>query len=218
MIYSTIRFWTNVSEQVQTQIRFTHKLLNPSELVFLRIYLFFSLFSTCRLPYYTQGNEMKWNGQETWWLQITALHFAYVDEHALLCMEECGPVGRALDSRTKDLGFDSHCWSCVKMLGKLLIPYHLRQPSSDGYLVEREKYTVMIGHSCNRICNCWILPRGDETRRVCSNTRGVNYTVRRTHGDIRTIVLFKIFSRWFLAIVNHQIQSENDCELTWMLQ
>ena len=34
---------------------------------------------------------------------------------------------------------------------------------------------------------CWILSRGDETVKQCSYTRGVNCTVRWTHGDIRTI-------------------------------
>ena len=34
-------------------------------------------------------------------------------------------IGRCmlLDSRSNGLGFDSHCWPCVEMLRKLLIPY-----------------------------------------------------------------------------------------------
>ena len=32
------------------------------------------------------------------------------------------------------------------------------------------------------------------------------------------IVLLNMFSQWFLAIFNTQIQSENDCQVTWMLQ
>ena len=53
-------------------------------------------------------------------------------------MGACGPVDRVLDSRSGGLGFDSHCRSCVEVLGKLLIPYCLCPPNSDGYLVERK--------------------------------------------------------------------------------
>ena len=48
------------------------------------------------------------------------------------------PSGWALDPRSKGLVFDSHCWSCVEVSGKLLIPYCLCPLSSDGYLVERK--------------------------------------------------------------------------------
>ena len=50
-----------------------------------------------------------------------------------------GLVDKSLDSRSKDLGFDSYCWSCVEEFDKLLIPYCLFLPNSDGYLVKREK-------------------------------------------------------------------------------
>ena len=33
----------------------------------------------------------------------------------------CGTVKRVWDSRSKGLGFDSHCWSCVHVLGKLIL-------------------------------------------------------------------------------------------------
>ena len=50
----------------------------------------------------------------------------------------CGSlVDRALDSSSKGLRFDCHCWSCVAVLGKLLIPYCLCLPSCDGYLVDK---------------------------------------------------------------------------------
>ena len=49
----------------------------------------------------------------------------------------CGQVDRALDLRSECLGFDSHCWSCVEVSGKLLIQYCLCQPSSNWYQVER---------------------------------------------------------------------------------
>ena len=42
------------------------------------------------------------------------------------------------NSRSEGLEFDSHCWSCVDVLGKLLIPYCLSPPRSNGYLVERK--------------------------------------------------------------------------------
>ena len=62
----------------------------------------------------------------------------------ILCdMGACGPVDRVLDS--EGLGFDSHCWSCVEVLGKLLISYCLCPPSSDGYLV-KQKLENYEGH------------------------------------------------------------------------
>ena len=39
------------------------------------------------------------------------------------------------------LGFDSLFWSCVEWLSKLLIPYCLCPPASNGYLVELEMQT-----------------------------------------------------------------------------
>ena len=54
------------------------------------------------------------------------------------CMT-CGPVDRVLDSRSKGLGFDSQCWPCVEVLGKLRIPHCLGPPSRNGYLVHRSK-------------------------------------------------------------------------------
>ena len=48
----------------------------------------------------------------------------------------CGQVDRALDLRSEGLAFDSHCWSCVEVSGKLLVPYCLCPPSSNGYQVE----------------------------------------------------------------------------------
>ena len=45
-------------------------------------------------------------------------------------------MDRVLDSRSEGLGFDSHCCSCVEVLGKLLIPYCLHPSNSDGYKVE----------------------------------------------------------------------------------
>ena len=53
-------------------------------------------------------------------------------------MGACGQVDRALGSISEGLGFDSHCWSCVEVPGKLLIPYCICPASSDGYLVEQK--------------------------------------------------------------------------------
>ena len=36
----------------------------------------------------------------------------------------------ALDAKSKDLRFRSHCWSCVEMSGKFLIPYYFCLPSA----------------------------------------------------------------------------------------
>ena len=51
-------------------------------------------------------------------------------------MGECSRVDRALDSRSKGLGFNSDCWSCLGAQDKLLIPCRLHLPSSHGYLME----------------------------------------------------------------------------------
>ena len=52
------------------------------------------------------------------------------------CMKgACGLVDREVDSRLKYLGVESHCSSCVEVLGKRLILYYLRLASSNWYLV-----------------------------------------------------------------------------------
>ena len=43
-----------------------------------------------------------------------------------------GSVDRTLDARSKILRFHSHCWSCVEMSGKLLIPCCLCMPIQHG--------------------------------------------------------------------------------------
>ena len=55
----------------------------------------------------------------------------------------CGQVDRALDSRS-GLGFDSQCWSCVEVSGKLCIPHCLGPPSHNGYLVHRSKVGPIV--------------------------------------------------------------------------
>ena len=55
----------------------------------------------------------------------------------------CGRVDRALDSRSEGLGFDSQCWPCVEVSGKLRIPHCFSPPSRNGYLVHRSKVGSM---------------------------------------------------------------------------
>ena len=66
-------------------------------------------------------------------------------------MGACSLVNRVLNSKSKGLGFDSHCWSCVSVSCKRLISYCLCPPITDGYLVDcKKKHTkiVMIDYSC----------------------------------------------------------------------
>ena len=56
----------------------------------------------------------------------------------------CGPVDTALDSRSEGLEFDSQCWPCVEVLGKLCIPHCLGPPSCNGYLVHRSKVGSIV--------------------------------------------------------------------------
>ena len=81
------------------------------------------------------------------------------------------------------LGFDSHCWSCVEVLGKLLIPYCLCPPSNNGYLMEQKIVKLWMALAAENALNS---PQRRWNRiRESSNTRGVNCEVCWTHGDIR---------------------------------
>ena len=53
-------------------------------------------------------------------------------------------MDRALDSRSEGLGFDSQCWPCVEVSGKLCIPHCLGPPSRNGYLVHRSKVGSIV--------------------------------------------------------------------------
>ena len=48
-------------------------------------------------------------------------------------------VDMALDSRSEGLGFDSQCWSCVQVSGKLCILHRLGSSGNNGYLMYRSK-------------------------------------------------------------------------------
>ena len=55
-----------------------------------------------------------------------------------------GQVDRVLESRSEGLGFDSKCWSCVEVLGKLFIPHCLGSLTCNGYLVHRFKVGSIV--------------------------------------------------------------------------
>ena len=59
-------------------------------------------------------------------------------------MGACLLVDKALDLRSEGLGFDSQCWPCVEVSGKLCIPHCLGPLSSNGYLVHRSKVGSII--------------------------------------------------------------------------
>ena len=98
-------------------------------------------------------------------------------------MGACGQVDRVLDSISEGLGFDSHCWSCVEVSGKLLIPYCLCPPSSNGYLVESKIGKLWVALAAENALNS--PQRRWDCIRESSNTRGVDCKVCWTHGDIR---------------------------------
>ena len=67
---------------------------------------------------------------------------------AICFMGACGQVDRALDSRSKGLRFDSQCWPCVEVSGKLRIPHCLGPPSCNGYLVHRLMVRLIVAGCC----------------------------------------------------------------------
>ena len=62
-------------------------------------------------------------------------------------MGVCDGVDRDLDSRSR-LGFGFHYWSCVEILGKLLIPCCFCSSS----MVETKKAKIVITGYCCRKC------------------------------------------------------------------
>ena len=98
-------------------------------------------------------------------------------------MGTSGRVDRVLDLRSEGLGFDFHCYSCVEMSGKRLIPYCLCPSSSNGYLVERKVGKLWMALAAENALNS---PHGRWDRiRESSNTRGVKCKVCWTHSDIK---------------------------------
>ena len=82
------------------------------------------MFRCCYAARYRQSQHREW-------------------EH-VACVGACGPVYRALDSRSKSLGFDSQCWPCVDVSGKVRIPHCLSPPSRNAYLVHRSKVGSIV--------------------------------------------------------------------------
>ena len=81
------------------------------------------------------------------------------------CIGVWGRVDRALDSRSKELGFDSHWWYCVKESGKLFISCCLCLHSNDWYLVEER--LCLSGSSCLFVWGVLCSPKGDNIVQVC---------------------------------------------------
>ena len=65
-----------------------------------------------------------------------------------LFVEACGLVDRVIDSRSEGLGFDSQCWPCVEVSGKLRMPHCLGPPSRNGCLVHRSKVGSIVAGGC----------------------------------------------------------------------
>ena len=76
-------------------------------------------------------------------------------------MGACGPVDRALDSRSEGLRFDSQCWPWVEVSGKHCIPHCLGPPSHNGYLVHRSKVGSIVAGCCGPTA------RGGKVWRTC---------------------------------------------------
>ena len=80
-----------------------------------------------------------------WWMyilldmnQLVILMFHGIQHFGcILCANV--PVDGALDSRSEGLRFDSQCWPCAEVSGKLRIPHCLGPPSHNWYLVHRSK-------------------------------------------------------------------------------
>ena len=79
-------------------------------------------------------------------------------QHLLIEASSLADKG-ALDSRSEGLVFDSQCWPCVEVVGKLRIPHCLGPPSCNGYLVHRSKVgsivVFCIGAHLARGKVCW---------------------------------------------------------------
>ena len=89
----------------------------------------------------------------------------------------CESMWPSWTQRSKGLGFDSHCWSCVEVSGKLLIPYFCCCRWVPG-----GQELWLSGSNCLHTCVLCALysPRGDEIAQVVlyvSCTREGNWSV-----------------------------------------
>ena len=99
-----------------------------------------------------------------------------------------GQVHRALDSRSEGRGLDYHCWLCVEVSGKLLIPYYLCPRSSNGYLVEQKIGKWWMALAAENELNSH--QRKSYRIKESTNTRGVNCKACWTHGDRLNIYIY----------------------------
>ena len=100
-----------------------------------------------------------------------------------LCGNICGLVDMALDARSKGLGFDSHCWSCVEVSVRLLIPNCLCLLLTDGYLVNDNCAGVAQVACILGLCDlCALYSQGGIGLVKCC----VSYT-RETIGRLNTV-------------------------------
>ena len=81
------------------------------------------------------------------------------------------PSWNRANSRSKGLGFDSHCWSYVEVPGKLLISYRLCIPSSDGHLMDENCGSGCL-HTC-MMCAVFSQARSDYSNRVAYTREGI---------------------------------------------
>ena len=101
------------------------------------------------------------------------LHFDNVDNkqhqiytfgcNSLKFLSDCVQANRALTEKQK-VWFESQCWSCVKVSGKLHIPNSLDPPSHNGYLVRRFKVGSTVAdcsrcHLASGKVNCQVTKR-----------------------------------------------------------
>ena len=105
-------------------------------------------------------------------------------------MGACGQVDRALNSRLEGLGFDSQCWPCVEMSGKLRIPHCLGPTSRNGYLVYRSKAGSIVAGCCAPTARGGTLKR--SLKNMCS------------HMDIRTL------NRYLYIYLSQSANKENN--------
>ena len=69
---------------------------------------------------------------------------AFIFGFSLIVDGACGQVDRALDSKSEGLRFDSQCWPCVEVSGKLRIPHCLSPSSRNRHLVHRSKIGSIV--------------------------------------------------------------------------
>ena len=95
-------------------------------------------------------------------------------------------MDRMLNSRLEDLGFDSQCWPCEQLSGKLCNTLSLRPPSHNGYLVHRSSSCGLHWRPPYQgkkkvCCTCVVMKSGLETTTF-------TFAFLQAHGLLYTIV------------------------------